>query len=639
MLSMLTMRRQMQAKESERNALSGTSDYENERVGRTRRKRKRQNCHHDPWARELAQVIMGAYYWISKSTSIKPSLGNGLEDTMWSRFCSKEQSIFMGMLGYRLMSCLVVQTYYVPDEYWQSLEVAHNHAYGHGYLTWEWTAKIRGYLYPSIFTMLYKALDLLGMDSFFTIVKLPRLLQASFYALSDLYLFKLSCKLAGPLVGEWTLLVNSLCWFTFYCSSRTLTNTMETALIVIALYYYPWTKQAARSGGTWRYLWIAAISVMVRPTAVIVWIPLCLNHIFAMRKQVWSTFVLYFLTGLAFGFISMRIDKAFYGQWSLVPLNFFQFNINRQISHIYGTHPWHWYVTQGIPFILSTHCIPLVAGWKKCKNRSLQTILIWTVFSYSLLAHKEFRFVLPMVPMAMHVCGYYITVLHQQSSQRSNDSDPVNEEAVRSHLKKLNSKKTDNDSGLTVSELSDSVSESDIVANVRRRLSKPRLHRPWFSPKTMLLLLVAGNLPMMLYFSVLHQRGSLDVVKFLHAESLEKPKMSIIFLMPCHSTPYYSHIHTNITMRFLTCDPNLNATENYRTEAQRFFEDPIQWLRSEVVKGPNKHVYSHVTMFDSLEPKIEKFLSKGSYKLCSKHFYSHFPEEEEKSKYIVVYCR
>ena len=39
-----------------------------------------------------------------------------------------------------------------------------------GHLTWEWTAKIRGYLYPAVFTVLYKALNLFGVDSFVTVV-------------------------------------------------------------------------------------------------------------------------------------------------------------------------------------------------------------------------------------------------------------------------------------------------------------------------------------------------------------------------------------------------------------------------------------------------------------------------------------
>lgn len=76
-------------------------------------------------------------------------------------------------------------------------------------------------------------------------VKLPRVIQALCYAVGDLYLYKLSSKISSPLVGQWTLLCNCLSWFTFYCATRTLTNTAETTLVTIALYYYPWTRTAA----------------------------------------------------------------------------------------------------------------------------------------------------------------------------------------------------------------------------------------------------------------------------------------------------------------------------------------------------------------------------------------------------------
>ena len=46
--------------------------------------------------------------------------------------------------------------------------------------------------------------------------------------------------------------------------------------------------------------------------------------------------LLSFCYSLVFGCVSIRIDKAFYGEWTLVPLNFFYFNISKQISHIYG---------------------------------------------------------------------------------------------------------------------------------------------------------------------------------------------------------------------------------------------------------------------------------------------------------------
>ena len=92
-------------------------------------------------------------------------------------------------------------------------------------------------------------------------------------------------------------------------------------------------------------------------------------------------------------------------------------------------------------------------------------------------------------------------------------------------------------------------------------------------------------------------------------------------------------------MRFLTCEPNLDEIPDYQDEAQIFYRDPIKWLKTEVVKGPNKHVYSHIVIFDSLEVRVEKFLSKGKYQRCGKFFFSHLSGDERRSKHILVFCR
>lgn len=68
------------------------------------------------------------------------------------------------ILAVRLLSVFLVQTWYVPDEYWQTLEVAHKHAFGYGALTWEWQKGIRNYLYPSIVAVLYTILKFTGLD-------------------------------------------------------------------------------------------------------------------------------------------------------------------------------------------------------------------------------------------------------------------------------------------------------------------------------------------------------------------------------------------------------------------------------------------------------------------------------------------
>ena len=53
------------------------------------------------------------------------------EQTSWERLCSNEKSILIAMCLFRLLNFCVVQTYYVADEYWQSLEVAHRQVFGY----------------------------------------------------------------------------------------------------------------------------------------------------------------------------------------------------------------------------------------------------------------------------------------------------------------------------------------------------------------------------------------------------------------------------------------------------------------------------------------------------------------------------
>ena len=63
----------------------------------------------------------------------------------------------------------------------------------------------------------------------------------------------------------------------------------------------------------------------------------------------------------------------------------------------------------------------------------------------------------------------------------------------------------------------------------KRNLSKAKLF---------VIILVITNIPAAMYFSLIHQRGTVLVMKHIYDASLEK-NVDVLFLMPCHSTPYY----------------------------------------------------------------------------------------------------
>lgn len=69
-------------------------------------------------------------------------------------------------LVWRVFVSVFTRTFFQPDEYFQSLEVAHHVVFGYGHLTWEWRANppIRSIVYPLVYVPVYWVLKVTGLD-------------------------------------------------------------------------------------------------------------------------------------------------------------------------------------------------------------------------------------------------------------------------------------------------------------------------------------------------------------------------------------------------------------------------------------------------------------------------------------------
>merc|ERR1711962_818792 len=140
-------------------------------------------------------------------------------------------------LAVRLASLVSCCTFYVPDEYWQSTEVAHHKVYGYGYLTWEWKEKIRPYLHPFIFEIYFRCLKVFSLDFTALLLYGPHVLQALLSVLSDHAVYNLALDIFGQKdIADKALLLHLCSWFVFYTSARTLSNTAEMCFLVIGLF-------------------------------------------------------------------------------------------------------------------------------------------------------------------------------------------------------------------------------------------------------------------------------------------------------------------------------------------------------------------------------------------------------------------
>jgi len=526
------------------------------------------------------------------------------------------RSVFWSVLTLRIVNSLCVSTYFNPDEYWQSLEVAHKIVFGYGHLTWEWKEGIRGYSHPLIFAAVYYILRITKLDYPMIVVLAPRVLQAIFAALADTFLYRIVERYNKSLAKK-TVLCDVFCWFIFYCDVRTLSNTMEAQLSVIALYFWLAArdnfvkmkeqqatedkkeddkKKEIEDNKLCRILAsaISALAFVMRPTAAIFFAPVVVLHLiwtFKSRTKVTFGYVLrvlvlqMLLPVVAVVGLATVIDTIFYGKFTFVPFNFLYHNVIHSVAEFYGTHSWHWYFTQGFPTMFGPFIILFLVGIFSSRTaipRVLLFLCIWPVVIYSFLKHKEFRFIFTSLYLAMPFCAVGLEKLW------FNIQNPT-------CFKKLLS----------------------------------------FISRAFVLILFLFQLAMAHLFCFIYQRGPIAVMDTLTEmanmprKELKKhgliPIKSVAFLCECHSTPYYAYVHTRpglqkppFEMSFIDCTPNFNGNLTDNVEDRKFRKNPAKYifdLYVNHVKGQKRQTApSHIVTFSKYNKDFETFYSIHGYR-------------------------
>ena len=552
--------------------------------------------------------------------------------------------LWSASFAFRLLNAFAVQTYFNADEFWQGPEVAHRFVFGYGFLTWEWTRGLRGYTHVTIFAAVYKLAAVLNVDTPFVIAWAPRVVQAAIAALGDVFTHKLAFRwFQSRTAARYALFCSLTCWFNFFCAVRTFSNCVESVLTAGALVYWPWgqggggggnaksdakdelieeSKRKSSFGTCNRFLAVAfaGAACLIRPTAGMYWLPLFCTELWRTKKSNRGTplrFVLreclpVFLVTIGFG---ICVDFCFSGKLYVAAWNFFAFNIHEGGSAAYGTHPWHWYLTQGYPAVATVFAPLAICGCfsgrcaknsKGDKNKlQLKGALWWepfavacyTIIGHSLAAHKEFRFLMPALPPTLAAAGGALAVW---------DSDT---------------------------------------------------EKKWLT-RRMIILILLTQIPAAVYLSVWHQSGTVILMRHL-AQFAGKGEIvggGIFFATPCHQTPFHSHMHLRtrepVPMTFLECPPASidGRNKNEPDEADVFFANPEAFLSNRFPRDTEHcstdncstdSAPSHVVMFDGTlnDPGFKNWLTHWGFDLTLNLFHAHFRVDRELQARVLVFKR
>lgn len=315
------------------------------------------------------------------------------------------------------------------------------------------------------------------------------------------------------------------------------------------------------------------------------------------------------------------------------PLRFLYMNVMQDLAIFYGQNRLDYYFTEGLPLLLTT-ALPFAAIglWKALRSgrphlagsprrqilSTLSLVVMVTVLAFSMIAHKEMRFIYPLLPI-LHVLA------------------------------------------------------AAPLADFSRPFPLPR----YYLRLTLLAIAVAANVFIAFYVSAVHQRGVVDVMHYLRHEAEADnsggvANTTVGFLMPCHSTPWRSHlVHPEINAWALTCEPPIDVARQdraaYLDEADVFYSHPAAWIdanmqdrstasESESSQTASKHRAhgqveqqkqqppdrrpwpAYLVFFEHLEPVMDSVLEGTGYRECWRGFNTHWHDDHRRRGDVIVQC-
>lgn len=531
----------------------------------------------------------------------------------------------------------------------------------------------------------------------------PKTLQALLAALADFYTWKLASYIygAGSVSSLMVLLLTIVSPWQWFCSTRTFSNSLEMTLTIFALYNWPWhwtlspkvlidvnskgnpQSPFAQGGGGQdredtdevtrlrRALLSAATATILRPTNILVWMSLTMLtflHRWKSSRPSRAECIVFARQALVCGstvlLLSTILDRIFYDSWVFPPFNFLHVNVVQSLATFYGNNDWHYYISQGYPLLLTSSLPFTLVGLYRTLGtrisfveatptgrhalRHLSIISLVVPAAFSNIAHKEVRFIYPLLP-ALHLV-----------------------------------------TGLSLNKYFGAL--------------VPRTASPRLAKQLLLVLLLALNVSISYYTTQVHNSGLIGLTHYLRHEFEDaylpaRPRlnMTVGMLMPCHSTPWRSHLQyppsetrPGIRAWALTCEPplELNATEKatYLDEADMFYIDPQMWLKksmsrhapqrkddmraigfssgvfapdprqkralnvnSEMVDTMHEEQFwstgqgrrpwpDYLIFFAQLEPTLQVSLRGSGYLECKRFFNSHWHDDRRRTGDVVVWC-
>ncbi|MCE7744840.1 MAG: phospholipid carrier-dependent glycosyltransferase [Candidatus Heimdallarchaeota archaeon] len=322
--------------------------------------------------------------------------------------------IWFAALVIRILAAIFSKGYIHPDEQYQSIEVAYNEVFGFGKLPWEFIDGARSWLYPYIVVGIFKTMIFFGASNIETILIGVRLFSGlmSMITVVVAYFFgkKLFSKFVGIIASGFVAI-----WFDFvFWSTRTMTDSIAMNFFFLAAYLVYCiiqkenenTKKIEKKFFTKKTFqsFFAGISVglafMFKFPVAAIGLPL---FIWIIVHKKWKE--LAFFTGAIILLVIVQglIDLATWGSFLHSAITFLDYNIFSGGAASHGVDPFGTYaallVDQYLEYFIIFLLFIIIALQKDKKTLYLGSIIVFYLLIFTIIQHKEYRFILPITSL------------------------------------------------------------------------------------------------------------------------------------------------------------------------------------------------------------------------------------------------
>jgi hypothetical protein len=307
-----------------------------------------------------------------------------------------------------LMAAVLSDGFLHPDEYYQIIEFASTKL---GItdtkdLPWEYPAQMRPWLQPAIFVGLAKFAAFLGINRPFTLMLLFRLLTA-LISWSALWTLVVAGRrwVADETARRKVYSIAAFLWLLPLLGVHSSAETMATAMLCFSIALLEWRTDCRHRGLRFGVAMLAGLAFGLcfefRYASAAMAAGAGLWYLVTAESRV-SLFFGFLLGGLAALVLGARADWWGYGIPSFPFYSYLHQNFVLGRAKDFGSAPFYGYLylplqTPFAPLILFL-LVATVVAWV----RSGRHVLTWTSAPYvallSITAHKEVRFLYPLVP-------------------------------------------------------------------------------------------------------------------------------------------------------------------------------------------------------------------------------------------------